>query len=100
MDMVRVRVASFLVCCLVLMMIWEEITELESSIDDLVDVALGTDYAQDFDLNVDLDLVDVDDIAPPTLKLSDAKRHASISFSFLLDNSYCFGVNEIISFQE
>jgi len=40
-----------------------------------VDAALGINHAQGFDLNVDLHLVDVDDVASPTLKLSDAKRH-------------------------
>ena len=34
------------------------------------------------DLNVDLDSIDVDDIAPPTLRLSDAKRRASLLSSF------------------
>ena len=38
-------------------------------------------------------LVDVDDVAPPTVKLSDAKRHASMLSSFLLENSSYFGVN-------
>ena len=56
----------------------EEITELELSIDELVDVALGINYAQGFDLDVDLHSVDVDDVAPPTVKLSDAKHHASL----------------------
>ena len=54
----------------------------------------------DFDLNVDLDSVDVDDVAPPIVKLSDAKRHASLLFSFFLKNSLYFGVNENISFQK
>ena len=35
-----------------------------------------------FDLNVDLHLVNVDDVAPPTVKLSDAKHHASLLSSF------------------
>ena len=48
-----------------------------------MDVALGIDYAQGFDLNVDMHSVDVGDVAPSTIKLSDAKRHAS-----LLSNSY------------
>ena len=61
----------------------EEITELEYSIDKLLDVALGIKHAQGFDLNVDLHSVDVDDVAPPTIKLSDAKRHASLLFIFL-----------------
>jgi hypothetical protein len=41
------------------------------------------DYAQGFDLYVDLHLVDVDDVAPPTLKLSDAKRHALLLSNLL-----------------
>ena len=45
--------------------------------------------------------VDVDDVAPPTLKLSDAKRHATLLSSFLyILNSLYFDVNEIISFQK
>jgi hypothetical protein len=43
----------------------EEITELELSIDELADAALGTDHAQGFGLNVDLLSIDVDDVAPP-----------------------------------
>ena len=77
----------------------EENTKLELSTNELVDVALGINYAQGFDLNVDLHSVDVDDVAPPTLKLSDAKHHASLLSTFLVDNSLHFGVNEIISFQ-
>jgi hypothetical protein len=88
MGMVRVRVASYLVCC------------HELSIDKLVDIALGTNFIQDFDLNVDLDFVDADDVAPPTIKLSDAKRYASLLSSFLLKNSLYFCVNEIIGFQK
>jgi len=41
-----------------------------------VDATLGPKYAKDFDLNIDLQSVDVDDVGPPTWKLSDAKRHA------------------------
>ena len=78
----------------------EEIIKLELSIDELVDAALTINHAQGFDLNVDLHLVDVDGVAPPTLKLSEAKRHASLLSNFLLDNSLHFGVNEIISFQK
>ena len=78
----------------------EEITELELSTDELVDAALGVNHAQDFDLNVDLHSVDVDDVAPPIVKLSDAKCHASLLSNFSFDNSLHFGVNEIISFQE
>ena len=78
----------------------EEIIELELSIDELVDAALGINYAQGFDLNVDLHSVDVDDVAPPTIKLSDAKCHVLLLSNFLLDNSLHFGVNVIISFQK
>ena len=76
----------------------EEITEVELSIDELVDAALGINHAQGFDLNVDLHSVDVDDVAPSTSKLSDAKRHASMLYNFLLKNSLHFGVNEFLSF--
>ena len=44
----------------------EENTELELSIDELVDAIVETNFAQDFDLNVDLDSVDVDNVAPPS----------------------------------
>jgi hypothetical protein len=53
-----------------------------------------------FDLNVDLHSVDVDDVAPPTVKLSDANCHASLLSNFLLDNSLHFGVNETICFHK
>ena len=78
----------------------EEITQLELSIDELVAVALGINCAQGFDLNVNMHSIDVDDVTPPTIKLSDAKRHASLLSNFLLDNSLHFGVNEMISFQK
>ena len=65
----------------------EEITELELNTVELVDVALGINYAQGFDLNVHLHLIDVEDVIPPTVKL-DAKYHASLLSNFLLDNSY------------
>jgi hypothetical protein len=32
--------------------------------------------------------MDMDDVVPPTIKLSDAKCHASLLSSFLLENSY------------
>ena len=64
-----------------------------------MDVALGTSSTQDFDLNVDLDLVDVDDVAPPTIKLSDAKRHASLLFGFLLENSLYVGLVKLLLLQ-
>ena len=40
---------------------------LELSVDELVNASLGTNYAQDFDLHVDLDSKDVDNVAPPTI---------------------------------
>ena len=40
-----------------------------------------------FDLNVDLHSIDVDDVTPPIIKLSDAKRHASLLSNSLLDNT-------------
>ena len=52
-----------------------------------MDVDLGTNYAQDFDLNIDLHSIDMDDVAPPTVHLSDAKCHASLLSSYLLKNS-------------
>ena len=78
----------------------EEITELELSITELVDLALGINHAQGFDLNVDLHSIHVDHVAPSTVKLSDAKRHASLLSNLLLDNSLHFGVIEILSFQK
>ena len=55
-----------------------KITELELSTDELVDVALEINHAQGFDLHS----VDVNDVDPPTIKLSDAKRHASLLSNF------------------
>ena len=43
-------------------------------------------------LHVDLHLVDVDDVALPTIKLSDAKCLPPLLSSFLLENSLYFGV--------
>jgi hypothetical protein len=43
-----------------------------------VDVVLRTYYAQDFDLDVDIHSIDVNDVVPPIIKLSDAKYHASL----------------------
>ena len=70
------------------------------STDELVDASLRTDSPQDFDPNSDLDSVDVDDVAPPTLKLNDAKRRASLLSSFLLKDSLYSSVDDIISFQK
>ena len=78
----------------------EEITELELNTDELVDVALGINYAESVDLNVDLHSIDVDDVAPPTIKLNDAKRHASLLSNKKLDNALYSGVHEIITFQK
>ena len=50
-------------------------------------------------LVVDIDLVEVDDVALPSVKLSDAKRHASLLSSFLFGNSSYIFDNEIINFQ-
>ena len=60
----------------------EEITELALSMNELVDAAMGTNYTQDFHLNVD-----VGDVAPPTVKLTDVKCHVSLLSSFLLESS-------------
>jgi hypothetical protein len=53
-----------------------------------------------FDLNVALNSIDVDDVVPPIIKLRDAKCHASLVSSFLLKNSLCFDVNEMIGVQK
>jgi hypothetical protein len=45
----------------------KKITKLELSIDELVDVDLGINSTQGFDLNVYLHSVDVDDVAPPKI---------------------------------
>ena len=76
-----------------------ETTELELSIDELVDAALGINHAEGFDPNVDLHSVDVDDVAPPTIKFSDAKRHASLLSNFLLYNSLHFGIMKFLVFK-
>ena len=80
-------------------MVREKITELELSIDELVDAALGINYAQGFDLNVDLHSIDVNDVAPPTIKFSDAKCHASLLFNFLLDNFYILVLMKLLVFK-
>ena len=76
----------------------EEITELELSIDELVDAALGIKHAQGFDLNVDLHSIDLDD-ARPTVKLGDAKHQASLLSDFLLYNSLHFGIMKFLVFK-
>jgi hypothetical protein len=67
----------------------EEITELELSIDQLVDATLRINHAQGFDLNVDLLSIDVD-VAPPTIKITDAKRHASLLSNFFIRQLFTF----------
>ena len=57
------------------------------SIGELVDVALGINHAQGFDLTISLHSVDVDNVTPPTVKFSDAKHHPLLVSNFLLDNS-------------
>ena len=81
-------------------MVREEIIELELSIAELVDVALGTNYAQRLCSQVHLDLVDVNDVAPTIVRHNDVKRHASLLSSFLLENSLNFGVTKMITFQK
>ena len=44
-----------------------------------MDVAFGINYAQGFDINVDTHSVDADDVAPPAVKLSDAKHTTSLT---------------------
>jgi hypothetical protein len=61
---------------------------------------LGINYARGFDPNVGLHSLDVDNVTPPTIKLSDVKCHASLLSNFLLDNSLYFGVNEITNSQK
>ena len=65
-----------------------------------MDVALGRNPTQLFDLNVDLDSIDVDNVIPLTIKLSDGEHHASLLCSFLLENPSYLGVNGIIIFQK
>ena len=64
---------------------------------ELFDSTLRINHAQGFHLYVSFRLVDMDDVALPTVKLEDAKRHGSLLSNFLLENSLRFGVNEINS---
>jgi hypothetical protein len=65
--------------------------------DELVAAIWGFNYAHNFDLNVDLHSIDVDDVAPPIAKLDDAKGHTLLLFNVLLDYFFIyFGVNYII----
>jgi hypothetical protein len=68
----------------------EEIINLKLSINELVDVALGNNYAQGFDLNVDLHSINANDGAPPTVKLRHAKRHAPLLSEFLITQILTF----------
>jgi hypothetical protein len=65
----------------------KENIELELSTNELVDDALGINYPQGFDLNVDMHL---DDVAPPIVKLSDVERHASLLSSFFIKQLFTF----------
>lgn len=47
-----------------------------------MDVSLGTNSAQDFNLDVDIDYVDTDNVAPPTVNLIDVECHASLLSNF------------------
>jgi hypothetical protein len=78
----------------------EKITKLQLNIDELVDATLGINYAQAFDINVDFYLINADDVALPTIKLSDAKYHTSLLSNFLLNNYLHFGVNDIFNSQK
>ena len=42
----------------------------------------------------------MDDFSPPTIKLNDTKRHASLSSSFLLENSLHLGIIEMTRSQK
>ena len=64
---------------------------------ELLDSTLRINHAQGFHLDVSFRLVDVVDVALPTVKLKDVKCHASLLSNFLLENSSRFGVNEINS---
>jgi hypothetical protein len=69
--------------------------------EDKVRVRVAScNYAQDFNLDVDLDLIDMDDVAPPPVKLGDANCHASLLSNFLLESCLYFGANLIINFQK
>ena len=68
----------------------EHIIELELNASELVAAALGINHAQGFDLDVDLHSVDVSDVAPPTLKLSDPKRHALLLSNFFIKQPVTF----------
>ena len=60
---------------------------------------MGTSFIIENLMRIRVTSVDVDDVAPPIVKLSDAKRHASLLSSFLSRNSLCVDVYEIIGFQ-
>ena len=49
-----------------------------------MDIALGINYVEGFDLKNDLHSIDVDDVAPPTITLSDVERHTSLLSKFLI----------------
>ena len=61
-------------------------TELKLNIDELVDANLRTHLPLKIYHNIDVDSIDIDDVASPTIKLSDAKHRASLLSSSLVDN--------------
>ena len=61
---------------------------------------LGLEWPPTDMVNVDLLSVDVDDVAPLIILISDAKCHASLFCNFLSNNSLYFGVNDITSFEK
>ena len=61
-----VRLVSYMVC-------WHEL-----STNELVDAALQTIHAQDFDLNINFHSIHAHDVGPPTVKLIEIKCHVSL----------------------
>ena len=74
----------------------EDSTELEVSIDELVDVSCEPIMLK----TLVLILFYIQQMLMVLLHLSDAKHHASLLSSFSINNSLHFGVNGIISFHE
>ena len=46
----------------------------------IINVDLDVNYLRNFDLNVGIDSIDVDDVVAPTIKLSDAKTLCIVSY--------------------
>ena len=83
-DTIIIYTTSCLVCCHKL------------SINELVHVAMGTNYPQDFDLNIYLDSINVDNVAPPTLKFHETKCHASLLSSFYEETLYIMVLEKLL----